>query len=181
MGVVAQFFYMGAQIGVWSFTIRYVMGALDLNESEASDYYLVSLVLFAASRFIFTALMKYIQPSLLLAISALGAMICTLIAIYGDGMTGVIALVAVSGWMSLMFPTIYGLAALGLGSDTKLGGSGLIMAILGGAVLTAAQGYVSDSLENVNLSFYVPFICFVVVLGFGLMQYKKGTKAYPLA
>lgn len=181
LGVVAQFFYVGAQIGVWSFTIRYVMAALDLNESEASDYYLMSLVLFAGSRFVFTALMKYVQAPLLLTISALGAMISTLIAIYGDGMTGVIALVAVSGWMSLMFPTIYGLAATGLGRDTKLGGSGLIMAILGGAVLTAAQGYVSDSLQNVNLSFYVPFICFVVVLGFGLMQYKKGTRAYPVA
>jgi FHS family L-fucose permease-like MFS transporter len=181
LGVVAQFFYVGAQIGVWSFTIRYVMAALDLNESEASDYYLMSLVLFAGSRFVFTALMKYIQPPLLLTLSALGAMISTLIAIYGDGMTGVIALVAVSGWMSLMFPTIYGLAATGLGKDTKLGGSGLIMAILGGAVLTAVQGYVSDSLENVYLSFYVPFICFVVVLGFGLMQYKKGTSAYQSA
>jgi len=181
MGVVAQFFYVGAQIGVWSFSIRYVMNALDLNESEASDYYLISLVLFAGSRFIFTALMKYIQPPLLLSISALGAMICTLIAIYGDGMTGVIALVAVSGWMSLMFPTIYGLAAKGLGSDTKLGGSGLIMAILGGAVLTAVQGYISDSFENVNLSFYVPFICFVVVLAFGIMQYRKESDSLPSA
>jgi len=173
-GVVTQFFYVGAQIGVWSFTIRYVMEALQINESAASDYYLMSLALFAGSRFVFTALMRFIQPSLLLVISAFGAMVCSLIAIYGEGMTGVVALVAVSGWMSLMFPTIYALAAEGLGDDTKLGGSGLIMAILGGAVLTAVQGYVSDSHESVNVSFYIPLICFLVVLAFGATQYKKG-------
>ena len=172
-GVVAQFFYVGAQIGVWSFTIRYVMEALDVNESAASDYYMLSLVLFAGSRFVFTALMKFIQPSLLLAISAVGAVICSLIAIYGDGLTGVIALVAVSGWMSLMFPTIYALAAEGLGEDTKLGGSGLIMAILGGAVLTAVQGFVSDFYGSVNISYYIPVTCFIVIFVFGVMQYRR--------
>lgn len=174
MGVVAQFFYVGAQIGVWSFTIRYIMSALDLNEADASDYYLLSLVLFATSRFVFTALMKFIQAPLLLAFSALAAIICSLTVIYSGGMTGAIALVAISGWMSLMFPTIYALAADGLGEDTKLGGSGLIMAILGGAVLTAVQGYVSDFFGSVNVSFYVPMICFVVVLVFGMTQYKRG-------
>jgi len=172
-GVVAQFFYVGAQIGVWSFTIRYVMEALDVNESAASDYYMMSLVLFAGSRFVFTALMKFIQPSLLLAISAVGAVICSLIAIYGGGLTGVMALVAVSGWMSLMFPTIYALAAEGLGEDTKLGGSGLIMAILGGAVLTAVQGFVSDSYGSVNISYYIPVTCFIVIFVFGVMQFRR--------
>lgn len=178
MGVVTQFFYVGAQIGVWSFTIRYVMVALDLNESASSDYYLISLVLFAGSRFVFTALMKFIQPPLLLTISALGAIVCSLLAIYGGGMTGVIALVAISVWMSLMFPTIYALAAEGLGEDTKLGGSGLIMAILGGAVLTAIQGYISDTYSSVNLSFFVPLVCFIVVLVFGMMQYRKMSPSY---
>lgn len=176
-GVVAQFFYVGAQIGVWSFTIRYVMQALDLNESAASDYYLISLILFAGSRFIFTALMKFIQPPLLLAISAFGAIVCSLITIYGGGMTGVVGLIGISVWMSLMFPTIYALAAEGLGEDTKIGGSGLIMAILGGAVLTAVQGYISDALESVHLSFYVPLVCFVVVLGFGMGQYRRGVRS----
>src|SRR5690554_5013959 len=143
-GVIAQFFYVGAQIGVWSFTIRYVMEALNVNESSASDYYMYALVLFAICRFVFTALMKFIQPPLLLALSSLGAIICSGIVIYGDGMTGVLALVGISGWMSLMFPTIFALAAEGLGKDTKLGGSGLIMAILGGAIITAIQGQVSD-------------------------------------
>lgn len=172
-GVVAQFFYVGAQIGVWSFTIRYVMEVLNLNESEASDYYMIAIVLFAGSRFVFTALMRFIQPSLLLSLSALAAIVCSFITIYGEGMTGVVALVAISGCMSLMFPTIYALAAEGLGEDTKLGGSGLIMAILGGAVLTAVQGQISDSTDNVNLSFYVPLFCFVVVLLFGALQYRN--------
>ena len=178
-GVVAQFFYVGAQIGVWSFTIRYVMEALNLNESSASDYYMYALVLFAICRFVFTALMKFIQPPLLLAVSAFGAIICSAIVIYGDGMTGVLALVGISGWMSLMFPTIFALAAEGLDEDTKLGGSGLIMAILGGAIITAIQGQVSDSLGNVNLSFYVPLICFVVVMIFAVWQYKSGENKFP--
>lgn len=172
-GVVAQFFYVGAQIGVWSFSIRYVMEALNLNERDASDYYMMAIVLFTGCRFVFTALMKYIQPSLLLALSALAAMVCSIFVITGEGMTGVIALVAISGFMSLMFPTIYALAAERLGEDTKLGGSGLIMAILGGAVLTAVQGQVSDSYGSVNLSFIVPLGCFLVVLLFGALHYKN--------
>lgn len=175
MGVIVQFFYVGAQIGVWSFTIRYVMQALDVNESAASDYYLISLVLFAVSRFIFTALMKFIQAPVLLAVSALGAIFCSLITIYGGGMAGVIALIAISGFMSLMFPTIYALAAADLGQDTKLGGSGLIMAILGGAVLTSLQGYISDSFQSVYLSYYIPVICFAVVLAYGWILSKKTT------
>ncbi len=170
-GVMAQFFYVGAQIGVWSFTIRYVMGELEVLESGASNYYLVSLILFAGSRFLFTALMKYFKPSILLAISSFVAILLSLVVIYGSGMVAVIALVLISVCMSLMFPTIYGLSAEGLGNDTKLGGSGLIMAILGGALITAAQGQVSDISGNIQLSYYVPLICFGVVMYFGLSHY----------
>ncbi|WP_209330820.1 L-fucose:H+ symporter permease [Lunatimonas salinarum] len=176
LGVMAQFFYVGAQIGVWSFTIRYVMVELDMNESDASDYYLLSLVLFAVSRFVFTALMKYVKPSLLLAASALAATACSLMVIYSSGMTGVISLVMVSVCMSLMFPTIYGLSAVGLGNDTKLGGSGLIMAILGGAVITAIQGQVSDATGSIGLSYWVPVVCFVVVMAFGLNNFFEKRK-----
>ncbi|WP_162417862.1 L-fucose:H+ symporter permease [Cyclobacterium roseum] len=170
-GVMAQFFYVGAQIGVWSFTIRYVMGELEVLESGASNYYLVSLILFAGSRFLFTALMKYFKPSILLAISSFVAILLSLVVIYGSGMVAVISLVLISVCMSLMFPTIYGLSAEGLGNDTKLGGSGLIMAILGGALITAAQGQVSDISGNIQLSYYVPLICFGVVMYFGLSHY----------
>jgi len=170
-GVMAQFFYVGAQIGVWSFTIRYVMTELNLMESGASDYYLISLVLFAGSRFLFTILMKYFKPSILLAFSSLIAILLSFVVIYGTGMTAVISLVLISVCMSLMFPTIYGLSAEGLGNDTKLGGSGLIMAILGGALITAIQGQVSDISGSIHLSYYVPMLCFVVVMYFGLSHY----------
>jgi len=170
-GVMAQFFYVGAQIGVWSYTIRYVMTELDVMESGASDYYLISLALFAGSRFLFTILMKYFKPAILLAISSLLAILLSFVVIYGSGMVAVIALVLISVCMSLMFPTIYGLAAEGLGNDTKLGGSGLIMAILGGALITAVQGQVSDISGSIHLSYYVPMLCFVVVMYFGLAHY----------
>ena len=142
MGVIAQFFYVGAQIGVWSFTIRYAMASLNLEhiqlpagktpEQMGATYYIASLVLFASSRFIFTFLMKFFRPSTLLAFASVLAIISSIIVIIGSGMVGVIALVSISGFMSLMFPTIFGQAVIGIGNDAKIGGSGLIMAILGG-------------------------------------------------
>ncbi|WP_186754113.1 L-fucose:H+ symporter permease [Echinicola salinicaeni] len=171
-GVLTMFFYIGAQIGVWSFTIRYIMIELQLNESDASDYYLAGLVLFTASRFLFTALMKFIRPSMLIAISAAIAIGLTFVVIFGGGMVGAIALVGISGCMSLMFPTIYGLAAEGLGEDTKLGGSGLIMAILGGAVFPVIQGFVSDSFESIHISFFVPAFCYLLVVIYGIYHYR---------
>ncbi len=162
-GVVAQFFYVGAQIGVWSFTIRYVMQELGLTEEGAASWYIASLVLFAASRFICTALMSVVTPRKLLLILAAAAGVFSLGVIFLSGMAGVISLVLISGCMSLMFPTIYGLA-LGRvsGEDTKTGGSGLIMAILGGAILTAAQGGISDAM-GISMSYLVPLACFIVV------------------
>jgi len=90
-------------------------------------------------------------------------MLCTLIVIFAGGMTGVIALVMISGFMSLMFPTIFGQAVRGLGDDTKIGGSGLIMAILGGAVITFLQGKLSDLTGSINYSYFIPFICFIII------------------
>lgn len=161
--VVAQFFYVGAQIGVWSFTIRYVMQELHINEQSASTYYLAALILFTVSRFVCTALMKLFTPSKLLTSLAIIAMVCTGIVILSGGYAGVFALVAISGCMSLMFPTIYGLGLAGLGKDTKIGGSGLIMAILGGALLTALQGKVSDMTGSIHLAYIIPLICFVII------------------
>jgi len=163
-GVIAQFFYVGAQIGVWSFTIRYVMKALNLNESGASTYYLASLILFALSRFLCTWLMRFIKPRNLLLFLSLSAIGLTGIVILSNGPVGVYSLIGISACMSLMFPTIFGLAVRGLGKDTKIGGSGLIMAILGGALLTAAQGKVSDITGSINLAFLVPLICFMFIV-----------------
>lgn len=178
-GVVAQFFYVGAQIGVWSFTIRYVMKELNLNEEQSSSYYIAALVLFAASRFICTGLMSVYAPGRILMTLAVLAMICTSLVIWAGGVVGVYALVGISGCMSLMFPTIYGLAVRGLGADTKIGGSGLIMAILGGAVVTAIQGQVSDRTGSINLSYLVPLGCFVIIAFYALMETRHPVKTQP--
>jgi FHS family L-fucose permease-like MFS transporter len=172
-GVVAQFFYVGAQIGVWSFTIRYVMQEMHLNEADASSYYIAALILFTASRFICTWLMKYISPGNLLAILSALAIVFCLIVIFVGGFAGAYALVGISGCMSLMFPTIFGLAVRGLGDDTKIGGSGIIMAILGGAVVTQLQGIVSDVTQSINLAYFVPLICFVIIAYYGAVACQK--------
>jgi len=182
MGVLAQFFYVGAQIGVWSFTIRYAMNALDLEHSVlpagktpeqiAASYYVASLVLFACSRFIFTFLMKFFKPSSLLIFASVMAIISSLTVIFGSGMVGVIALVTISGFMSLMFPTIFGQAVIGLGDDTKIGGSGLIMAILGGAVVTFLQGKLSDLTGSINFSYMVPLVCFALIAYYAFISGK---------
>lgn len=171
-GVVAQFFYVGAQIGVWSYTIRYVMAELSLDESGASNYYLAALILFTVMRFAFTGLLKRFRGSILLIWSAFVAVGFLLLVIFVGGFVGVLALVGISGCMSLMFPTIFGLASQGLGRDRKIAGSGLIMAILGGAVLTAIQGQVSDLTGSIHLSFFIPMICFMVVAYFGFSNRK---------
>ena len=166
--VIAQFFYVGAQIGVWSFTIRYVMQELQLNEEQAANYYLAALLLFLSSRFICTWLMKFIKPKKILTSLALLATIFTAIVIFGSGYIGAYALVGISGCMSLMFPTIYGLGLKNLGEDTKIGGSGLIMTIVGGAVIVGIQGLVSDKTGSINMSYIVPLICFVIIAWYGL-------------
>lgn len=173
MGVIAQFFYVGAQIGVWSFTIRYAMSALNLEniqlaegktpEQVAAGYYVAALILFAVSRFVFTFLMRYIKPIKLLIFASFMAIISTLVVIFGDGMTGVIALVIISMFMSLMFPTIFGLGVRGLGEDRKIGGAGHIMAIVGGAIITAVQGQVSDLSGSIHLAYFVPLACFIYI------------------
>ncbi len=208
LGVIAQFFYVGAQIGVWSYTIRYVMLALGLVDPETSEifpakvqgfitehrlwsniwqldenstaenignsFYLFSLILFTISRFIFTALMRYFRPGMLLAIAASGAIISAAIAIFTTGMTGVIGLVAISFFMSLMFPTIYGIALEGISeAEAKVGGSFLVMAILGGALLTALQGYLSTLMNSINFAYWVPVVCFVIVGIYGIIANKE--------
>ena len=168
-GVVAQFFYVGAQIGVWSFTIRLVMQELGIAEADAATYYLASIIMFCLARFFFTWMMKYFRPAHLMAWAAAADIVLCLIVILmnGSGMTCVVALVLVSFFMSLQFPTIYGIALDGVGDDAKIGASGLIMAILGGALLTPLQGMVSDT-WGVSTSYIVPLISFVVVLWYSI-------------
>jgi len=174
-GVITQFFYVGAQISVWSFIIRYTMQEMPLDEGAASSVYILSLLLFIGARFIFTALMKFFPPGRLLLFAAAMAALSSVFTIGLHGVGGVAALVSISFFMSLMFPTIYGLTITGLGADTKIGGSGHIMAILGGAVVTALQGLVSDRSGSIHLSYLVPFGCFLVVVAYSAYIIRTDT------
>jgi L-fucose:H+ symporter permease len=178
MGVVAQFFYVGAQIGVWSFTIRLAMSELGIREQAGSVIYLISIIGFSASRFVFTWLMKYFRPSRLLVVAAIADIVLSLVVVLTQGMgwLPVCALIAISLFMSLMFPTIYGIALDGIGDDAKIGASGLIMAILGGALLTPLQAVISDA-TSINTSYLVPAFCFLVVLLYGLYVEKHRSVA----
>ena len=183
-GVVAQFFYVGAQIGVWSFTIRIVMQELGVLEAQASTIYLITIIGFCLSRFIYTWLMKWISPAkLLLAGGVLSTLMTVMVVVgAGSGWLLITALVLISFFMSLMFPTIYGLSLGGVTQsehpdDAKLGASGLIMAILGGALLTPLQGLVSDN-SSIYTSYIIPAICFVVVTLFAAYAVKTNKRIY---
>ncbi|MGM9741406.1 MAG: sugar MFS transporter [Candidatus Cryptobacteroides sp.] len=182
-GVIAQFFYVGAQIGVWSFTIRIVMQELGILEAQASTIYLVTIIGFCLSRFIYTWLMKWVSPAKLLLAGGILSTIMALIVVLGagSGCLLITALILISFFMSLMFPTIYGLSLGGVArsehpDDAKLGASGLIMAILGGALITPLQGLVSDS-STIYISYIIPAICFVVVTLFAAYAVKTNRKS----
>ncbi|WP_159739083.1 L-fucose:H+ symporter permease [Vibrio atypicus] len=170
-GVIAQFFYVGAQIGCWSWTIRYVMQEVGGTEAEASTYLLTSIVIFSVMRWVCVALMKHIEPQKLLAMLAAAAAALVAIVMFIGGVTGAYALVGVSACMSLMFPTIFGLSLRDLGSDSKFGGSFLIMAILGGAVLTAIMGQISDA-AGIGAAFIIPLVGFVYLVYYSAKGYQ---------
>lgn len=177
-GVVAQFFYVGAQIGVWSFTIRLVMQETGRLEAAASSIYLVSIIGHCLSRFIYTGLMRWFSPSRLLTFGGVMSALLSLTVVLsaGTGWICITSLVLISSFMSLMFPTIYGIALGGImrgdhPADSKIGASGLIMSILGGALLTPLQGMVSDH-TNIYTSYAVPAFCFVVVTAYAVYAHR---------
>lgn len=184
-GVVAQFFYVGAQIMCWTFIIQYgthlfMSQGMDEKAAEvlSQKYNIVAMVIFCASRFVCTFILKYLSPGLLLEVLAVAACGFTLGVIFLQDIWGIYCLVAVSACMSLMFPTIYGIALKGLGDDAKFGAAGLIMAILGGSVLPPLQASIIDlhevcNMPAVNLSFFLPFICFVVIIIYGYRSYAR--------
>ena len=186
LGVVAQFFYVGAQTCTWSFAIRLSMKELCVAEAEAANFYLAAIVGFCLSRFVYTWLMKYFAPQRLLLVGALLSAVCALVVVLTTGWTAVVAMILTSVFMSLMFPTIYGLALGdvenpekgGYAGDAKIGASGLIMAILGGALLTPMQGLLSDA-AGINISFLVPMICFVVVLCYAFYVQRQSHNLLP--
>ena len=187
-GVIAQFFYVGVQIMCWTFIIQYgtrVFMNEGMAEQEAEvlsqTYNIVAMAIFVSSRFICTYFLKYINAGALLGILATVGACLTLGVIFLDGRPGLYCLVAISACMSLMFPTIYGIALQGLGDDAKFGAAGLIMAILGGSVLPPLQATVLDQHEllgmpAVNLSFVLPLICFLIIIAYGYRTYKRTQK-----
>ena len=177
-GVVAQFFYVGAQIGVWSFTIRLVMQETGRLEAAASSIYLLSIIGHCLSRFIYTGLMRWFSPARLLTFGGVMSALLSLTVVLsaGTGWLCITSLVLISSFMSLMFPTIYGIALGGImrgehPGDSKIGASGLIMSILGGALLTPLQGMVSDH-TNIYTSYAVPAFCFVVVTAYAVYAHR---------
>ncbi len=177
-GVVAQVFYVAAQIMVWTFIIQYA-DHLGINKATAQNYNIFAMGMFLCSRFISTFLMKYVNSRRLLAIFGIGAMICTAGAICIVGMPGLYCLVGISAFMSLMFPTIYGIALENVeAQDTSLGAAFLVMAIVGGAIMPPLQGSIIDLGEvmghpAVNFSFILPFICFAIITVYGIRAYRK--------
>lgn len=177
-GVLAQVFYVGAQIMVWTFIIQYADN-LGINKASAQTYNIVAMSVFLIFRFIATFLMKYVNSKKLLAIFGMMAALCTLGTICFVGMPGLICLVAISAFMSLMFPTIYGIALEDVApQDRTLGASFLVMAIVGGALLPPLQGSIIDlqvilGHPAVNISFCLPLISFVVVGLFGWRRFRR--------
>lgn len=180
-GVIAQFFYVGAQTVCWAYIMYYghhVFSDMEgMAESAAQQittyYYLGALALFAVGRFVCTYFLKFVEAGRLLALLALVAIVCLLGVIFVDGRVGLWCLVAVSGCMSLMFPTIYGIALTGVRDNVKFAGAGLVMSILGGSVIPPVQAAVMDcktellGLSSVNYSFVIPLACFMVILWYG--------------
>jgi FHS family L-fucose permease-like MFS transporter len=172
-GVIAQVFYVGAQIMCWTFIIQYADN-LGIAKAEAQRYNIVAMAIFICSRLISTFLMKYLNSKLMLTIFAIGGLLTTTGVILIQGMPGLYLLVATSAFMSLMFPTIYGIALEGVGDDATIGAAGLVMAIVGGALMPPLQGLIIDQgtigfLPAVNFSFILPWICFVAI---GLYGYR---------
>jgi MFS transporter, FHS family, L-fucose permease len=170
-GVITQFFYVGAQVCVSSFFIRYLQQTSGFNEKDAANYLAIALLGFMIGRFVGTFLMKYIQAQQLLTIYAIiNIVLLTLVVVYG-GTFSLYALIGVEFFMSIMFPTIFALSVKSLGADTKLGSSLVIMSIVGGAIFPLIMGKISD-FNGIQIAYSVPLICFFVIFYFGWKGYK---------
>lgn len=186
-GVIAQFFYIGAQTVCWAYIVYYghhvfheLYGMSEHDSDQlTTKFYLGALALFAIGRFVCTYFLRFVKPGRLLAILAVMAMAFLCGVIFADGIVGLWCLVAISGCMSLMFPTIYGIALSGLKENVKFGGAGLIMSILGGSVIPPVQAAIMDikgdilGLPSLNISFFIPFVCFVVVAAYGFRSVAR--------
>lgn len=171
--VIAQFFYVGAQVCVFSFFILYAADAAGLDKIKAADYLGWGCgMAFMAGRFIGTFLMRFFRPQRMLAVySAINILLCC-VAISGSGMITICAVIAIAFFMSIMFPTIFSLGIAGLGADAKYGSSLIIMSIVGGAVLPPVMAQISDTMGTMQAGYVVPMVCFAVTLVFGLFTHR---------
>ena len=177
-GVFSQVCYVAAQIMVWTFIIQYA-DHLGINKATAQVYNIIAMSLNLIGRFVGTYIMKFVNTRLLLTIFGIGASVCTLGAICIEGMFGLYSLILISLFMSIMFPSIYGIALENVDSqDTKLGAAFLVMAIVGGALMPPLQGMIIDQVvimgyPAVNISFVLPLICFLIIIVYGYRSFKR--------
>lgn len=171
--VVAQFFYVGAQVCVTSFFIRMAQQGGGFDEKTAAYYLAIYGLLFTVGRFAGTAMLQFISSHKLLSIYAAISVLLSLVAIFGNGAYVVYALGAIGFFMSIMFPTIFALGIDGIGDDTKPGSSWLIMSIVGGAILPYGMGTLIDfNGDNIQIGYSIPLVCYLIILYFGLKGYK---------
>ena len=180
-GVFTQMFYVAAQIMVWTFIIQYA-DHLGINKATAQVYNIIAMSLNLIGRFLGTYIMKFVNTRRLLTLFGIGASVCTMGAICIEGMLGLYSLILISLFMSIMFPSIYGIALENVSpQDTKLGAAFLVMAIVGGALMPPLQGMIIDQevimgFPAVNISFVLPLICFLIIITYGYRSFKKGLK-----
>jgi FHS family L-fucose permease-like MFS transporter len=169
LAILAQFMYVGAQVGTWSYLIQYVQDNTHLPEKSAANYLIASLVAFGVGRFVSTALMRVVRPNKLMGIYAVINVLLVIVGVLHPGWIGVWAMVLTSFFMSLMFPTIFALGLKGLGPNTKIGGSLIVMAIVGGAALTPLMGLINDRTHSVALAYLVPLAGYVSVAAYAFL------------
>lgn len=170
--VIAEFFYVGAQVGVGSFFIRFSRYTMDLPEKDAAYWWSLSMVGFMLGRFTGTFFMRYVKPAKLLSLYAVINICLLSIALFSNGSVAVYALLPVPFFMSIMFPTVFALGIKGLGEESKIASSFLVMAIVGGAVIPLIMGQISDKTNSIQMAYIVPLICFVFIFYFGWRGYK---------
>lgn len=170
--VVSQFFYVGAQVCVLSFLVLFATNVAGISEKEAAYYSGVAGLVFMLGRFVGTFFMKFVAPPKLLTIYSLLCIFLSLIAIFGSGIITLYAVIGISFFMSIMFPTIFALGIKDLGADTKSASSLIIMSIVGGAILPPLLGYISDVTQNIQYGYVVPLACFAVTAWYGWKGYK---------
>jgi FHS family L-fucose permease-like MFS transporter len=163
LAILAQFMYVGAQVGTWSYLIQYVQDNTHLGEKAAANYLIYSLVAFGIGRFASTALMRVVPPNLLMGSYAVINVLLVTVGVLHPSWIGVWAMILTSFFMSLMFPTIFALGLKGLGPNTKIGGSLIVMAIVGGAILTPLMGLINVRTGSIAMAYLVPLAGYVVV------------------